>query len=940
LLDRMSPTAGARFIAVVGASGSGKSSVVRGGLIAAIRRGAIQGSDRWFVTEMLPGHHPLEELDAALMRVAIRPPAGLLALLESGPRGLLEVVDAILPEGTELLLVVDQLEEAFTITESEGDRALFLESLRVATAEPSSRLRVVATLRADFYDRPLRYPRIGQLLGSATEVLSALTPEELERAIVRPAERAGLQIDGALVPQIAADVAEQPGALPLVQYALTELYDRREEGRLTLGAYRDIGGAGGALAASAEHLYATRQPAGRNAVRQLFLRLVTLGEGVADTRRRVTRSELSAIEVDAHAMDAALDSYGRHRLLTFDRDPATREPTVEVAHEALLGAWERLREWIEEAREDVRMHRRLSDAAREWERNGREPSFLLSGSRLDQFESWGSATSLALGLEERGYLSASVARRDEERAAEDARTFRERTLERRSVKRLRALVVALTAAALVAGTLTAIALNRNASAQRASRVAAARGLLMVAAVNFEIDRQLGILLGLEAARTTQDVDGTVLPEVENFLRRAAPAVAIDTTPILGSAIRGGSATPDGSAIALVDEAGSVGVWDLRNGSRILALPSDTVCDSSGCPEVFWVSLSDDASLLATGDGDGLAHLWDLRSGREVVTVSTDATAFAATFGGPFAPPAALSPDGRLLATGGRAGFRLWDAATGEQARTLPRVSSPWTVPRFSPDGTWLFYCALDDDLGAAPAGQPAEPGAVNVITGETMVFRGGFFGCGAQFSADSTRVALLLLRGSLADAAKDPAKITWHVEVWDLRLRKKLSATSQAEIPVGSVPAPTALSPDSVAIALSPDGEELAVWGPAFNVVEVYDADTLAPLRTLEHTAPVNQVGFSPDGTRIATVSDDGVARVWNAQTGALIFTSLDEPGHLEGAAFNQDGSRIALLYSDGRILVHAIAFKDVLEIAKGRVTRSLTDVECRTYLHVPACPT
>jgi DNA-binding SARP family transcriptional activator/tRNA A-37 threonylcarbamoyl transferase component Bud32 len=939
LLDRMSLTAGARFIAVVGASGSGKSSVVRGGLVAAIRRGAIEGSDRWFVTEMVPGHHPLEELDAALMRVAIRPPAGLLARLESGPRGLVEVVDAILPEGTELLLVVDQLEEVFTLTESEDDRALLLESLRVATAEPSSRLRVVATLRADFYDRPLRYPRIGQLLASTTEVLSALTPEELERAIVRPAERAGLSIDGGVVPQIAADVAEQPGALPLVQYALTELYDRREEGRLTLEAYRDIGGVGGALAASAEHLYATRQPAGRNAVRQLFLRLVTLGEGAADTRRRVTRSELSTLEVDASTMDSALHAYGRHRLLTFDRDPATREPTVEVAHEALLSAWERLGGWIDKAREDVRINRRLSDAAHEWERNGREPSFLLSGSRLEQFESWGSATNLALGLEERGYLSASVARRDEERAAEDARTLRERMLERRSVKRLQALVVALTAAALVAGTLTAIALNRNASAQRASRVAAARELLTAAAANFEIDRQFAILLGLEAARTTQDVDGTVLPEVEQFLRRAAPAVAIDTTLILGSAIRGGSATPDGSAIALVDEAGSVGVWDLRNGSRILALPSDTVCDSSGCPEVFWVSLSDDAHLLATGDGDGLVHLWDLRSGREVVTVSTDTTAFAATFGGPLARPAALSPDGRLLATGGRDGFRMWDVATGTQAGILPRVSSPWIVPRFSPDGTWLFYCALDDEPGAAPAGHP---GAVNVITGETMVFRGGFFGCGPQFSADSTRVALLLLRGSLADATKDPTKITWHVEMWDLRLRKKLSATSQAEIvPVASAPGPTALSPDGVPIALSPDGEELAVvGGPAYNVVELYDADTLAPLRTLEHTAPVNLVGFSQDGTRIATVSDDGAARVWNTQTGALIFTSLDESSQLKGAAFNQDGSRIALLYSDGRIVMHAIALEDVIEIAKGRVTRSLTDAECRRYLHVQTCPT
>ncbi len=201
--------------------------MVRAGLVAAIRRGAIPGSEGWFVTEMHPGHHPIEELDAALMRVAVRPPAGLLGRLESGPRGLLELADAIVPEGTELLLVVDQFEEAFTLTETEDERALFLESLRVATADPASRVRVVATLRADFYDRPLRYPRMGELIGSSTEVLSPLTPEELERAIVRPAEHAGSTVDRALVPQIAADVAEQPGALPLVQYALTELYDRR-----------------------------------------------------------------------------------------------------------------------------------------------------------------------------------------------------------------------------------------------------------------------------------------------------------------------------------------------------------------------------------------------------------------------------------------------------------------------------------------------------------------------------------------------------------------------------------------------------------------------------------------------------------------------------------------------------------------------------------------
>ncbi|HET7309339.1 MAG TPA: BTAD domain-containing putative transcriptional regulator, partial [Actinomycetota bacterium] len=298
LLERLSRAENpSRFVAVVGPSGSGKSSVVRAGLVAAIRRGGIPGSEAWLVTEMHPGHHPFEELDAALMQVAVRPPAGLLGRLESGPRGLLEVADAIVPDGTELLLIVDQFEEAFTLTETEHDRAQFLESLRVASADPASRVRVVVTLRADFYDGPLRYPRMGELLGSTTQVLSPLTPEELERSIVRPAERAGLTVDHALVPQIAADVAEQPGALPLVQYALTELYDRRHDGRLTLEAYREIGGVGGALAASAEHLYASRQPAGREAVRQLFLRLVTLGEGTPDSRRRIPVSELSVIEV-------------------------------------------------------------------------------------------------------------------------------------------------------------------------------------------------------------------------------------------------------------------------------------------------------------------------------------------------------------------------------------------------------------------------------------------------------------------------------------------------------------------------------------------------------------------------------------------------------------------------------------------------------------------
>jgi WD40 repeat protein len=924
LLDRLSHAGrSSRFIAVVGPSGSGKSSAVSAGLVAALRQGAVPGSEAWFVTEMHPGHHPLEELDGALIRVAVRPPAGLLGRLESGPRGLLEVADAIVPEGTELLLIVDQFEEAFTLAEAEDDRALFLESLRVATADPASRVRVIATLRADFYDRPLRYPRMGELMGSSTEILGPLTPEELERAIVQPAEHAGLTVDRALVPQIAADVAEQPGALPLIQYALTELYDRRHDGRLTLEAYREIGGVGGALAASAEHLYASRQPGGREAIRQLFLRLVTPGEGAADTRRRVPLSELSAIEVDASAIESAVDTYGRHRLLTFDRDPSTREPTVEVAHEALLGAWERLRRWIEDARDDVRMRRRLSDAAREWERSRREPSFLLVGSRLDQFESWGSATNLALGLDERGYLSASVARRDEERAAEAARSLRERTLERRSVKRLRALFLALTAAALVAGTLTAIILNRNASAQRASSLAAGRELLAGAAKNLDVDRQLAILLAVEALRTMQGVDGNVPPEAEQVLRRAVPAVAIDTTSILGRGIRDGSLTRDGTAVALIGEDGSVGVWDLRNGSRILGRPSpDISCGADiGCPDVFSVSLSDDAHLMATGDGEGLAHVWDLVSGREVMAASTYAPPIPASrYGAVVSPIVALSPDGRLLAAvGHRGSIRMWEVSTGAQVWALaPEETDPVAAfsstraAYFGPDGTGLLVCSWS-----------AAPRVLDVATGEKMISpsgTGGFRCDHDAFSADGSRVAFSLTRGD-SDL----------VEVWDMRSRRRVASVPYPEVGFG----------ETHVGALSPDGRVLAMaGGPEQNVVSLRDADTLAPLVMLKHTARVWHVWFSPDSTRIVTTSDDGAARVWNAHTGGLIFTSLDEPSDVEFAFMGSDGSKVALLYSDGRILVHAIAFDDVLEIAKGRVTRSLTDAECRTYLHLRVCAT
>jgi serine/threonine protein kinase len=283
-----------RFLAVVGPSGSGKSSVVRAGVVPAIRRGELPGSQNWFVVEMFPSANPIQELAQALIRIAVEPPNNLIEPLMLDDQGLLRVIDQVVPgaDETEVVLVIDQFEEVFTLVEDEAVRAHFLNSLINAVTDPYTRIRVIVTLRADFYDRPLLYPGFSELMRQRTEVVVPLAPEELKQAIVSPAERNGLRVDSELVEAIINDVAEQPGALPLLQYALTEVFERRSGRTLTLTPYHESGGVLGALARRAEDIYISLSPEQQEATRQLFLRLVTLGEGVEDTRRRVRRTEL------------------------------------------------------------------------------------------------------------------------------------------------------------------------------------------------------------------------------------------------------------------------------------------------------------------------------------------------------------------------------------------------------------------------------------------------------------------------------------------------------------------------------------------------------------------------------------------------------------------------------------------------------------------------
>lgn len=451
-----------RALFVVGASGSGKSSLVRAGLLPALRADALPGSGRWLIADLRPGTDPLGALAQALSRVSVRAGLDLDGLLRSDVHGFSRAIDRCLPaaEGCELLLLVDQFEELFTLTADEALRAAFIDAVTTALLDPHSQLRMVFTLRADFLDRPLKYPDLGALLGERSVLVPAMSLDELERAIVGPARRLGLRFEDGLVAAILEEAGHQAGALPLLQYALSELFLKRDRGVLTLAAFRAAGGIRGALAGRAQATWAALDPLAQGAAQQLFLRLTTLGEGSEDTRRRVLDDELDTLAMtpdDHAALARALAGFSAARLLTFDRDGASGQRTVEVAHEALLRSWSQLRDWLSAARGELRQQRQLAAAAEQWRAAAEDPSFLLAGTRLHALQALASGQHVVLSQQEQRFLAASLDASARREALERERSAREleqaRTLaaqqaaaadnERRGNRRLRWLVAGL-----------------------------------------------------------------------------------------------------------------------------------------------------------------------------------------------------------------------------------------------------------------------------------------------------------------------------------------------------------------------------------------------------------------------------------------------------------------------------------------------------------------
>ncbi len=929
-----------RFLAVVGPSGSGKSSAVRAGLLPCLTAGALPSSETWSTTVLTPGEHPMENIE---------------------PR---EQATASLTPG---LLVVDQFEEVFTLTRDEAERHEFITTLLHLADDTQSETRVVLILRADFYGHCAAYPALAAHLQTSQLLVGPMREDELRAVIEQPAAKVGLQLEAGLVDAILADVAHEPGALPLLSHALFETFNYRRGAMLTLAGYARSGGIRAAIAKTAEMLYQTLSERQQAIARNIFLRLTEVSDAQIATRRRAALEELVPRPQDAPEVATVLHLLADARLTTTD------EGTVEVAHEALIREWPTLRAWLAQGREGLRVHRHLTQAAQEWARAGRESGELYRGARLAQATEWAAGHDEALNPLEREFLAASQVEAQREAVAREEQQRRElelaqqtATAQRSAATRLRYLVGALAVFLVVAGALSVFAWRQSQAAQanataaeanaaqaqanftraEAQRLAAeATTLFQTGDAPFE---QIALLslrsmniqyspLGDEAlvrAATLnlprrlfrlaegRDVYGLAFsPDGRYVLTNSGSTAQLWETAVAtrvrtfsaGSDVLDATFSPDGRYILTAHRFGTAVLWDVETSAVIRTL--------SGSPqEIRLVAFAADGNSILTGGQDGVARLWDLQSGQQMRTYTGGAAAalspdgkYVETRDGlhelgtgilvrptqhPSAVALAFSPDGKYIAGAFNTKTAwLWNAETGEDMYAFTSPIGSITTIAFSPSGKYL----LSNGDRAVHLWDVQTGSEARRFVGQTApVLKVAFSPDGRHIltaSSDGTAHlwdteprpslprfvghsdSIISLAVSLDGRFVLTSSLDKTVRLWDARTGQELRRFEGDNEPVTEV-------------AFAPDGERVLMSG--YTVVRVRDLRTDQELLLSPGHNPVYDAAFSSDGQYILTTGGDATAKLWDAHTGSQLKRYGHDPDpQLVAVAFSHDGRYI-----------------------------------------------
>ncbi|GAA5064437.1 WD40 repeat protein/transcriptional regulator with XRE-family HTH domain [Thermocatellispora tengchongensis] len=966
LLARVAELDGGGVQLVVGASGSGKSSLLRAGLIPALK---AKGRS---VTLLTPSVAPAPE-----------------------PRG-----------GQGLVLVVDQFEEVFTVFADEERRAAFIAALLGAASDGAV---VVAGLRADFYAHVLRRPDLVRAVQEGPLAVGPLSGEELRQVIVEPARKARIDVEDGLVELLVREAARahDAGVLPLLSHALYATWLHGQGRRLTVAGYREVGGIEGAIAASAGDVYDELDDRQRELARRLFLHLVHVAPDTADTRRRVTRAELLAAESGdgEREMEDVLGRFVAQRLITVDGD------TVEITHEALLWAWPLLRGWIDAGRVGLLVGRRVLADAEAWRADHRDPDALYRGARLLAAQEWAQAHGAGVPPTVREFLQAGAAQA------------------RRRVRRLYQAVTALAVVSALALIASGVAVQAQRTAVRQRDEALSRKVAAETAALRRADPALAVQLSVAAHRLAPTVEarGAVLSlSAEPYATRVtghtgavyatafAPGGGLMATAGDEGVVRlwdtadphrprplaavpaheGGALTaafdPGGRTLATAGVDQVIRLWDVTDPRR--PAPLGVLRGHAGT--VRHVAFRADGRVLASASYDRTARLWDVADpraprplavgrgsgdglsavafspdGRTLVTTAADRVTrvwdvadprrprAAATLGGHTAPvlSAAFSPDGRVFATGAFDNtIRLWDAGTRKTLAVLEGHANGVVALAFSPDGRTLASGGYDlttrlwdlsvpaagrvpltlDGHGDivyavafSPDGRTLASGSKDttarlwdlsapVPAGHTGRVYGAAFAPGGDLLVTGTADGARLWR---ANARREPpvplAGHTDYVVATAFHPRGRLLATGSLDYTtrlwdLSSPAEPVAVlrghGDNVLAVAFDPASTLLATGG-ADRLIKLWDVrDPRRPVAVATltgHTASVSSLVFGPDGRTLASASLDGTARLWNVPDARRVSVAATVRGHSGGLyAVARHGRVLATAGADGAV--------------------------------------
>ena len=807
--------AGSSLMGIVGPSGSGKSSALRAGLLPALAAGALPGSEDWALRLLRPGEHP---------------------------RSALEEAQGGADPGGRLVLVVDQFEEVFTACGEEAERAAFADALVASARDPRRRVLVLVAVRADFYGRCARYPELWRMLGANQIPVGPMRPEELRRAIELPARRAGLRAEPELAEALVADVAGEPGALPLLSTSLLELWRDRDGRRLRLSAYRRSGGMHGAVARLAETVYERLGAEEREVARRILLRLAGEGEGDAVVRRRVSLAELEADRDERLA--AVLSALADGRLVTVSEDE------VEVAHEALLREWPRLRRWLEEDTEGRRLHLHLSAAARDWDAGGRDAGELYRGARLASVVDWTVTHEAQLNEVERAFVGAS-------RAAGE-----------RSQRRLRVVlagVATLLVVALIAGV---VALEQRGNAREEARAADAQRLGAQALVVDDLDRSLLL------ARQGVALDDTVQTRGNLLASLLKSPAALGVLPGGGDPMFSVATSPNGRTVAAGSTAGELLLFDARTRRRLATLRP--------APVPTWPGTT---NLAFSPDGRRLAVAVSTARGAVVAVLDVGSRSLVTRARLPrdhSVSGLAFSDGGRSLDTivfsfeGTPALFTRLDARTGDRLLGPVRVNRGGESP----------VMRMRDPRRMVIAGQ----GETTVRDAASLRVLRRFPVGGDSESSDGTNAYAL---------SSDDRTLAIGGEDGSLRL---------LDLRTGKVRKPSGRHSAAVNRAqFTPDGRTLVTTGDDTDVL-VWDVRQAVVRETLSgHNGAVLSQAITGGGETLYTASQDGTVLIWDLagdrRLGRPFKTASDKLDRTY-LALSSDGGLLAMGQEDGAMSI------------------------------------